>query len=395
MPVRAQVESFTTFDIGALGSAYYLGFGAGCLFGSHLVYRSGHIRTFTAMVALTSTTALAHALLISPIVWWFLRGLTGFCFAVLYIVIESWLNEKSTNKTRGFVFSVYTIINLTVITLGQMMLIIDTPIAFTLFSLASILVSLAAIPVAFTTAQAPKPIVAVKIRVPTIFKISPVGVIGCFSVGLTTGSFWALGPIFAQRGESGTLGVAIFMSAVVIAGAVGQWPLGRLSDRMDRRKIVLAACLGAAMAGIAISALVQVWVQAFFIGGIVFGLFAFPLYSICVAHTNDRVSPEGYVEAAGGLLLVFAAGAVAGPLVASAVVKIFGMDMLFAYTAFVHVAMAGYTIRRMRVEAPTPQDEHIDFADALRVAQTVSNIDPLSSANGRSIKEPPSSIKES
>ena len=144
LPVRAGIEAFSTFDIGILGSSYFLGFALGCLLGPYAVRRVGHIRAFTAMVSIASTTALLHVVVLNPAVWWVMRGLTGFCFATLYMIIESWINEKASNETRGFVFSVYTIINLTVITLGQMMLTLTDPGTFVLFAVASVMISIAA-----------------------------------------------------------------------------------------------------------------------------------------------------------------------------------------------------------------------------------------------------------
>ncbi len=379
LPLRAQDEAFSAFDIGLLGSAYFLGFGAGCFFGPRLVQRSGHIRTFTAMVALASAVALVHVLVVYPLVWWILRAVTGFCFAVLYVIIESWLNEKSSNENRGAVFSAYTIINLTVITLGQMMLTLDSPLSFSLFALSSILVSLAALPVAFTRAQAPQPVATVKLRLFRLYRLSPVGAVGCLAVGMANGSFWALAPVFAQRDMGGTTAVALFMSVAVIAGAVGQWPLGRLSDRIDRRKVILLACVGAAGAGIAMVLLGRLWGDALLVFAFLFGMFAFPLYAISVAHMNDYIEPEGYVEAASGLLLIFAIGAVVGPIVASAVVGFFGIATLFLYTAAIHLSMAGFALYRMSKRGRAPQEERVTFTDAIVVAQTVSNIDPTAS----------------
>ncbi|HKK51111.1 MAG TPA: MFS transporter, partial [Myxococcota bacterium] len=141
LPVRAALEGYSAVEIGVLGSAYFLGFALGCLYGPRMIRRAGHVRAFAAMVAIASTVVLAHAILLSPWAWWGLRILTGGCFATLFMIIESWLNEKSTNENRGFVFSVYTIINLTVITIGQLMLLMDEPTDFPLFSVSSILVS--------------------------------------------------------------------------------------------------------------------------------------------------------------------------------------------------------------------------------------------------------------
>lgn len=379
LPVRAQLESFSTLDIGVLGSSYFLGFAAGCFLGPYLVRRVGHIRTFTAVVSLASTIALAHALLINPILWWLLRALTGFCFAVLYMVIESWLNEKSTNENRGFVFSVYTIINLTVITIGQMMLTIGSPTSFAVFAVASILVSLAALPVALTRAPAPAPIATVKIRIRHLFECSPVGFSGAIAVGVANGSFWALGPVFAQDNKfvSGTTGVAIFMSIAVIAGAIGQWPLGRLSDKIDRRKVIVIACVGAALSGVGMSAFAGNWEYAMFLFSFLFGLFAFPLYALSAAHMNDSVESGGFVEASSGLLLLYAGGAILRPMLAASAMRIIGSHGLFLTTLLVHAIMAAFAIYRMRLSARPVIEEREPFGDSILHSQTVGPFDPL------------------
>ncbi len=378
LPVRASIEAFSALDIGLIGSSYFLGFALGCLVGPRIVRRVGHIRTFTAMVAIASSVVLAHAIVVVPGAWWAMRVITGVCFAVLFMVIESWLNEKSSNENRGLVFSVYTVVNLTVVTIGQMMLTLDEPTNFPLFALASILVSLAAVPVALTTAPAPKPVETVHVHFAKLLKTSPVGAVGCFAVGLANGAFWALGPVYAQAGTGGVTAVALFMSVTVIAGAIGQWPLGHLSDRMDRRRVIVASCSGAAVAAAVLVFMDPDWRTPVLALAFCFGMFAFPLYALSVAHTNDFVSPEGYVEAASGLLLLYALGAVAGPIVASLGVKFFGIGALFAFTAVVHIMTALFALHRMRKRAPTPMEAHITFADALRVAQTVSNVDPRS-----------------
>ena len=378
LPVRASIEAFSELDIGVMGSAYFIGFALGCYYGTHLVRRAGHIRTFTAMVAVASSAVLAHAMIVSPVLWWVLRALTGLCFAVLYLVIESWLNEKATNENRGTVFSIYTIINLTVITVGQMMLMLDDPTDFPLFALSSILLSVAAVPVAMTAASAPSPIATTTVRFVHLYKLSPVGMFGCFAVGLANGAFWGLAPVYAQGGTTDITAVAIFMSITVIAGAVGQFPLGRLSDRMDRRRVILVALAGAAAAGLGLVFIDPGWKYAVFGIAFLYGMFAFPLYSLSVAHTNDHIDASGYVEAASGLLMVYALGAVVGPISASLFMQVIGSSGLFVFTVCVHIVAIVFTIYRMRVSSAPPIEEHIGFADALRVSQTVSNIDPLS-----------------
>jgi len=379
LPVRAHIETFSTFNIGILGSVYFTGFAAGCYLGPYVVRRVGHIRTFTAMVSLASVLALAHALILNPFMWWLFRSITGFCFAVLYLVIESWLNEKSTNETRGVVFSVYTIINLTVVTMGQMMLMLGDPADFSLFAVASILVSLAALPVALTGAPAPAPIAEVKIRIWYLYKTSPVGFAGAFAVGLANGAYWALAPVFAQSSHfvSSTAGIAIFMSTAVIAGAVGQWPLGRLSDRLDRRKVIILACSGAALSGLGMGVFAATWEPAIFIFAPLFGLFAFPLYALSAAHMNDSVETGGFVEAASALLLLYAIGAIFGPLIASAAMRFLEPQGLFLYTSLIHAAMVAFTVYRIRKRKKRVEDNRVPFADSIRIAQTISVLDPL------------------
>jgi MFS family permease len=376
LPVRANLEHFSATDIGVLGSAYFFGFAAGCLYGPRLIRRAGHIRAFTALVAIASCVVLVHSLVLNAYLWWVLRAMTGFCFAALYMIIESWLNEKSTNETRGFVFSLYTIINLTVMTIGQLMLGLDRPEDFPLFMLASILVSLAAVPIALTRAEAPAPIRSVSIRIRHLYRLSPVGVVGCLVVGIANGSFWSLAPVFAQEKGGDSWSVAIFMSVAVLAGALGQWPLGRLSDKMDRRKVIIGAACCAAATGLLFVLWVPPWGSELLALIFLFGLFTLPIYGIAVAHMNDYVESGGYVEAASGLLLVYAMGAVVGPLFSSVFMQYSGPDALFGVTAAVHLCLAGFALYRMSRRARAPEEEHVAFTDSLNLAQTVSTIDP-------------------
>lgn len=331
------------------------------------------------MVSLASTIALAHAIIIEPYVWWPFRITSGFCFAVIFMVIESWLNETASNANRGFVFSVYTIINLTVVSVGQLMLMVGDPGGFLLFTIVSILVSLAVLPVALTRATAPQPIASVKVRIRFLFRCSPVGIIGVFCVGMSSGAFWTLGPVFAQSRPDivGTAGIALFMTAAVLAGAIGQWPLGRLSDWTDRRRVIVFACLGAVAGGAGTA-----FASDFFMGGhlvfaALFGVFSFPLYALCAAHMNDSIRDGGFVEASSGLLLLFATGAVLGPVVASIVAHAIGPHGLFLFTATVHAALGIFACYRMLQRPAPPEEDREPFADSMRVAQIISPIDPL------------------
>ncbi len=371
LPLRAEIEAFSTFNIGVLGSTYYIGFAAGCIWAPRLVLRVGHIRTFTDMVAIASVAPLVHNILPSAVLWWLVRAVTGFCLAALFMIIESWLNEKATNENRGVVFSAYTIISLTVVTLGQLMINLSEPGSFIPFSLAAILVSLAAVPISLTRASSPAPVQTVKIRIRYLYRLSPVGVIGALLVGAQQGAFWALGPIFAVRIGFDIFEITIFMSAAVIGGALGVWPLGKLSDRLDRRKVLLGACFSAAVVGLAIRVLYPTLGSGVLILSMLWGMSAFPLYSICAAHLNDHVEGGGFVEASSGLLLTFAAGAIAGPIIVSPFMTLITPYALFGWMAFFEIALAVFIVYRMRIREAVSEARRSSFVDALNKIQTV------------------------
>jgi MFS family permease len=389
LPVRANLESFGALSIGVLGSAYYIGFVGGCLLTPRFIRRVGHIRLFAAMVSAASVVPLVHAILVQPAPWWLLRGLTGFCMAGLYLIIESWLNERATRENRGLIFTTYTTVNFTVITLGQMLMLADDPLRFHLFSLASIMVSLAAVPVAMTRAPAPAPISSTRLSLRKLYAVSPVGVAGVLAVGLANGSFWAMGPAFAAQTGLGVSQVAWFMSATVIGGALSQWPFGRLSDRMDRRRTILIACACAAGAGLLIVFGYAVWPKMLPVAGFLFGVFSFPLYALSAAHTNDMAKDVDFVAIAGGLLLINGAGSVIGPLVAGLTMEWMGPLGLFAFTAVIHVAMALFALYRMRQRAAPAQEDKTEFVTMPSSAPVRADLDPRAEeAGGDGASEP-------
>jgi len=372
VPLRARLEDFSTLSIGILGSAYFVGFAAGCLLGPRLIERVGHIRSFATMTAIATAAILCHVLIIEPLAWWALRAVSGFCFAVLYVVIESWLNARATRENRGLVLSLYLLISLTVITIGQLMVTLADPATFTLFALGAILLSLGAVPVATTRELAPTPPPAVRPRLARLYANSPLGFLGCIAVGLANGAFWSLGPVFAADIGMGTGGVAVLMSATVIGGAAGQWPLGTLSDRVDRRYVMIGSCVGAAAlaAALGFAPHRDPWVQCAVAAA--WGAFAFPLYTLSVAHSNDFADPEDFVEVSAGLLLLFGAGAAVGPVLVAPLMQAGGAGALFQATMAIHLLLAGFAMLRLKARAPAPIDEHVSFGEAVQAAVTVS-----------------------
>lgn len=376
-PVRAGIESFSPLSIGGLGAGYYFGFVLGCLAGPWMVQRAGHIRTFAAMVSTASAVALAHPLLIDVAAWVALRVITGFCLACLFMIIESWLNETATNETRGMIFSVYLVVNLSVVTIGQLMLMLDDPADFALFTLASILLSLAVVPLSMTRSVQPNPPTVVRLRLMHLYRLSPVGVVGAFAVGVGNGAFWMVGPVVGATLGSGSDSAAIFMAVGAIAGAVGQWPLGLASDRMDRRRVIVFAAICGALVGFALFLFAEIpeTLRLAMVFG--YGLFAIPLYALAAAHMNDMIEHDGFVEAASGLLLIFSIGSVLGPMLASAAIGALGPLALFAFTATIHVLLAIFTLYRMRRSEPAIEADRGAFSEAAMLAQTIATVDPM------------------
>ncbi len=375
LPVRANLEGFSTLSIGLMGGAYFFGFTLGCLRGSTLLSRVGHIRVFAAMTATASAVPLLHALWVETWLWWLLRFATGYCFAVLYVVIESWLNEQSTNETRGAVFSAYTLITLTVLAVGQQMLLLYDPQQMSLFAIASAIVSLAAIPVVLSVAPTPHHQEArVRLDLRRLFRTSPAGTLGCLASGLANGPFWALAPVFVAGYSSEVSLAAWFMTSAVLGGAVGQWPLGLWSDRVDRRWVIAFAAFAGLLVGLSIwlfsAHLPPAWLM---LASAAWGAVAFPLYAVSVAHTNDHAQPGEYVMISSGLLLMYGIGAIAGPFLASLAMQAVGAGGLYLYAATVHLLLLAYIASRFFKRLPI-RKEHRRFADALAATQTASQV---------------------
>lgn len=375
LPVRAALEDFSTFSIGVIGASYFFGFTLGCLKGGELVKSVGHVRVFLAMTALASASPLIHGLILSPPAWGFLRFLTGFCFAVLFVVIESWLNERSSNENRGIVFSTYVMITLTVMAAGQMMTLLYDPSGLELFLIASVLVSLGAVPVALSRSETPRQPVDADVNLRRLFRISPAGSLGCLATGIANGAFWSFAPVFTSGVSDDPSLAAWFMTSTVLGGAAAQWPLGFLSDKVGRRKTLFAAsAMGAVIAGIMLLTVNNMSFLGINLLGAAWGFFAFPMYSISVAHANDYADENDYVMVSSGLLLMFGAGAVIGPFAASAMMTMTDSSGLYALTGIAHAAVSLYVLSRIFLRTSAPADQHINFGDALATAHTVSQV---------------------
>jgi MFS family permease len=376
VPLRADAESFTRLEIGLMGSAYYAGLMSGCVLAPRIISRVGHIRAFVTFTASATITPLLHAIWTDPVAWSVLRALNGLCFAGLFMGIESWLSGAATNATRGRVLAAYTVINLTVVTLGMQLLALPDPRGFALFSLVAILYSLAAVPVALMPTSAPSPPRSAKLRVGWLFAVSPAAVLGCFFTGLANSGFWSLSPLYAKGASLGVSEIATFMTLAVLGGAASQWPVGYLSDRFGRRRLLVAAAAGASMTGMALYTFSIGGMERIYALGLVYGAMAFPIYTLCVAHANDLVHRKRAVEVSSGLLLIFSVGAMIGPVLASLLMDRLGPGALFLHSAGAHALIAIVMVVRAALRPKPPAERSEGFVVVPRTTPAVFDLDP-------------------
>lgn len=377
LPLRADLAGFGPAAIGLMGSAYFAGFVAGCLLWPRLVSRVGHIRVFATACAAFCAVLLAFSLAVTPPFWIMLRALTGACAAGFYMVIESWLNEQSTNATRGRIFGIYLAVNFTALMLGQALLNLWGPFEDGPFVIAGMLAALALVPVALTRTREPRPVPAVTLRILPLYRLSPVGVAGCFLVGLTNSCFWTLAPVVLQGHGHGTAAISAFMAATILGGALAQWPAGRLSDRIDRRLVLLGTCLGTAcVAALLAQGLGERGPVFLALAGLALGATALTGYSLCIAHVNDLVRQGEFVAVSSSLLLLFGIGSAVGPVLAGLMGLVTGRHAPFHLMAASALALALFVALRIMMRGAPPPEERASFVPLTRTSPALFHLDP-------------------
>jgi MFS family permease len=327
VPMRAQINGWNSADVGYLSSMYFIGFIIGCFTIPRLVSRIGHIRAFAALTAVMTTAILALSLGDNMLFWFLLRLAAGFSIVGLYLVIESWLNSQVENEVRGSVLSAYTAIVLAGLAVGQLLLNAAPPEGERLFVIAGMLVVLAALPVCITRSRQPPEIPTASFSPMLVINTSRAATVGSFISGCVTGSFYGLAPVFGLEIDMSVAQISLMMALGVVGGAVMQLPLGKLSDRIDRRRVIFAAML----AGTAVAA-AGVMLPAALIPGLMFmfGACAMPLYALSLAHASDFVENDGFLEVGTGLLMINALGSIVGPLITSQLMYRLGPSTYFA-----------------------------------------------------------------
>lgn len=368
--VRASIEGFPEAAIGLMGTAYFLGFFGGSILTPALIARAGHIRVFAALAALSAIAALGFVLVLDVTAWVLFRVVTGFAFSGLSMVAESWLNERAASADRGRVLALYRIVDLGAVTGSQFLLPLFGAGGFEIFAVAAMLFAGALIPISLSRATSPAPPEKTRLQPLWVWRLSPVAAAGCITLGLTNGAFRTVGPLYAGAMGLTVDQVALFMSLGIAGGALLQYPFGWLSDRTDRRIILLMATAGAAASSFYL-ANAESSVNAVLLGGFLFGSFALPLYSLSVAHANDHARPGEFLGLAAGLTLFYALGASIGPLASSLIIERLGPPAFFLYTSSLHGAFILFVLYRMTRRAAVPEALRSRFVAFLRTSPAI------------------------
>lgn len=358
--IRASIENFGTTITGFMMSGYFLGLIFGCHITPLLVKRVGHIRIFGALASLASTSILLQAIFINPFLWWTMRLITGFSYAGLYIVAESWLNESATNKTRGKLFSFYMLISFGGMAGGQMMLNLSPPSSFELFLLVSLMISLAVIPILISVSRAPQFEIMEKVSVAQLYRVSPLGVIGMVVSGMAIGAIYGMGPVFATETGMTVKDVSFFMTTIILGGFLFQYPLGWLSDLIGRRKVIVFSCISGSVISILALSLSIKGVGFFFIIACVGGL-SLPLYSLCGVHINDYLNPAQMVAASGTIVMLSSLGATIGSPLTAAAMDAFGLKAFYGSIAIMLTSIFIFSLWRTAKRPEVPVEETGDF----------------------------------
>ena len=345
--LRSRLEGFSTQTTGFIMAGFFVGMLMGALYAMRVVAVVGHIRAFAAFASIMSVAVLAHVLHVDPVTWFVLRVVAGFCMAGMVMVVESWVNERATNKMRGRVLSLYMVVNYLGAGLGQFMVLVGDPAQFQLFVIASMVYSFALVPILLTRASAPKPSSPQRMKFRELFAVSPVGVFGTICAGMAKSSLNGLGAVFAKDVGLSVAEVSAFMAAAILGGMVLQFPIGRLSDKLDRRTVLLMASLATGLAALAVIWATGQAVAILIVAAAIYGGFCYTIYPLSASQVNDLADPDRLVQVAAGLLVAYGIGASIGPVMAARSMAMFGPAGFFLFIAGINCALIAFTIIRI------------------------------------------------
>lgn len=370
LALRGSGEGFADQTLGLLGSAYFAGFILGTWLCPKLIRRMGHVRAFAFFAAAAAASVLVHVLLIDAGVWLLLRVVTGTALVGIYTVIESWLNSQAPAARRGQIFAAYMAVNLGALALSQQLLRLDSPMGFSLFVLAAILIILALMPVVATRLTQPVISDTPSLSLKRLWRAAPVACAASTLSGLAMGGFWGLGAVYAGRMGMDTVQIGGFVSLVIVAGALLQWPMGFMSDRLDRR-LALAIIAGVAAAGGLMMALFGPLGQWLLVAAAVFGAGAFAVYPAAVAHLIDHLQHDDILSGNASLLMLHGVGAAIGPALAGWLMGVTSPMALPLFFLLTFGLCALYALQQSRLGQDRIVDSVAHFIPMVRTSPTV------------------------
>jgi MFS family permease len=368
--VRGELENFSTFQMSIVMSAYFVGFLGASRLVPELIRRVGHVRVFAALASFISAVLILYPLLVDPWIWTAGRVIIGFCFCGVYITAESWLNNAATNENRGQLLSSYMVVQMAGIVAAQLLLLVGDPGGFELFVLISVLVSISFAPILLSITPTPAFEATKPMSIKELFSTSPLGCVGMFFLGGVFSAQFGMAPVFGTNAGLTLSEISIFVAAFYIGAMVFQFPIGWLSDRMDRRILIVAtSAVGfiAAISAVMVEDIFIVFVvSAFFIGGM-----SNPLYSLLIAYTNDFLELEDMASASGGLLFLNGLGAISGPIITGYLMTKMGSQGFFIILATLLGLLTVYGFFRMTQRGISDVDTS-SYATVLPTASVVA-----------------------
>ena len=386
--VRATIEEFPTPVTGVIMSCYYVGYLAGTLLAPQMLRRVGHVRVFATLAALASIAVLVHGAWVHPLPWAVMRLLSGVCFAGIYVVAESWLNHRASRTNRGALLAIYMLVLYVGLGSSQFLLVLSSPQSTAPFMLISALISLAMVPIVASAQQTPEPAVTQSVRYRDLYRDTPLGVVAVAVSGLISSIIFSMGPVYARLSGAGTQGVAEFMAVSIFAAVLTQYPVGRLSDRMDRRSMIAAACALATLVAVSVAAFAPLPRALFLLLTALFSGAALTLYSLSVSHVNDKLEPAQMVAASSALLRINGTAAALGPVLAGSLIGAFGPRAYFATLATLTGGLTVYDLWRKAQRSPVPREQKGPFIHTQQIV-TVAGLDPAPAAGVEELEQRP------
>jgi MFS family permease len=359
--VRATLEGYPTPVIGAIMSCYYVGYLIGTLCAPRLLYRIGHIRVFAALAAIAAVTILIQGQFVHPLSWALMRLMTGWCFAGIYVVAESWLNDRACCATRGRLMAIYMAVLYIGLGSAQFLLLLSNPRSSAPFALVAALISLAVVPIALSAQHMPTFVTRRPVCFRELYRNSPLGLVAVAIAGMISAIQFAMGPVYARLSGQGVGGVALFMSISFMAAVITQYPIGRLSDRIDRRTVIAGVCAVATLVAVTLALCHHLPPALYFALQALFSGAVLTLYSLAVSHVNDKLEPAQMVSASSALLLLNGAAAAVGPMLVGSLMSVFGPPVYFVALAVLTGSLTLYDLWRKSQRRPVPQSHKQPF----------------------------------